>query len=264
MALKDFLKHFKDYDDYRGSLTKADYDDNIDLLADNIDKKAFEISEDGSVVLSLYPGKSFSTLDGITTGNGFWFNASSRSFKGGIITGTDAGELSFCYGANNTVSGISSFAIGVNITSSGYFAQSFGADFENKQNQSLALGFGSGIFNRYTDNIQTSDDTQTGMNTPILLKPKSAYLIKNKLIALKDDYSTKWIAEFEHIVTIDDAGTITINTTQNDLVKDDTSWSIEFEAVNDSSNPNVVIKVTGAASTNISWGIFGDICELNL
>ena len=130
MELNDFLKHFKDYDDYRGSLTKADYDDNIDLLADNIDKKAFEISEDGSVVLSLYPGKSFSTLGGITTGNGCWFNVLNYSFKGGIITGTNAGELSFCYGANNTASGMSSFGIGVYITSCFYFAHSFGAFFE--------------------------------------------------------------------------------------------------------------------------------------
>jgi len=37
MALKDSLKHFRDFDNYSGSLTKKDYDDNIDTLADSID-----------------------------------------------------------------------------------------------------------------------------------------------------------------------------------------------------------------------------------
>jgi len=56
MALKDSLKHFNDFDDYSGSLTKADMDNNLDLLADEIDKKA----NDEDVVFtaddtSIYP-----------------------------------------------------------------------------------------------------------------------------------------------------------------------------------------------------------------
>jgi len=39
MALKDSLKHFSQVDGYSSVLTKADYDYNIDTLADNIDTK---------------------------------------------------------------------------------------------------------------------------------------------------------------------------------------------------------------------------------
>ena len=50
MALKDNLKHFKDFDDYGGSLTKKDMDDNLDLLADNIDDIRNNGSSDMTVV----------------------------------------------------------------------------------------------------------------------------------------------------------------------------------------------------------------------
>ena len=39
MALKDTLKHFANMDGYATVLTKADYDSNIDILADAIDTK---------------------------------------------------------------------------------------------------------------------------------------------------------------------------------------------------------------------------------
>jgi len=256
MALKDNLKHFKDFDDYSGSLTKADLDNNLDLLADNIDTKA-----DKSIV-------------GIVT-DGTTLKQQNDENKMTIGTNCQAsGDYSFAFGKDCEVDGYYSFAFGEDCQASGDYSFAFGEDciaenednfvfgFGIKNKQTYSKSFGINVGNvakqnlKHFNSLETTDETQTDFQIPIFLWIKSLNYIIIKCEAIKDDYSTKWIFERKLIVLVDKDGKVTIDSDDNtDIKKDDNDWKFDIESTDDSENPTLKLKATGKADTTIAWGI---------
>jgi len=228
MALKDNLKHFKDFDDYSGSLTKADLDNNLDLLADNIDTKA-----DKSIV-------------GIVT-DGTTLKPQNNENKFAIGKDCEAKlPYSFAFGSGCKANGGYDFVFGFRITNKQVFSKSFGINMNNVAKQNL----------KHFNSLKTTDETQTNFQFPIALWIKSLNYIIIKCEAIKDDYSTKWIFERKLIVLVDKDGKVTIDSDDNtDIKKDDNDWKFDIESTDDSENPTLKLKATGKADTTIAWGI---------
>jgi len=108
MALKDSIKHFRDVDNYNTYVEKKDIDDNLDLLADNIDTKADK------------------TIVGIIT-DGTTLKQQNEENK--LVIGTDC-----------EASGDYSFAYGNTCKASGDYSLAFGEECEASENKSFALG----------------------------------------------------------------------------------------------------------------------------
>ena len=228
MVLKDNLKHFKDFDDYGGSLTKKDMDDNLDLLADNVDTKA-----DKSIVGIITDGTTLKQQN----------NENKMTIGEGC---TASGDGSFAFGNGCTASGINSFTYGDGIENKQPYSKSFGIDDDGITKQNL----------KYFDILNTTNDTQTDFYSPIALWVRSLNYIIIRCEAIKDDYSTKWIFERKLIVRVNADGNVTIDSDNNtDIVKDDADWAFDIASTNDSENPTLTLKATGKADTNIAWGI---------
>jgi autotransporter adhesin len=312
MALKDSLKHFNDFDDYSGSLTKADMDNNLDLLADEIDKRvvfnpdnysmAFGdgavASDDNSIAMGYNAQATndntfavgynavASSYNAIAIGNGTTASGDGAAAIGNGTTASGGGSVAMGY--HTTASGYGSVAIGNYTTASNvmavaigngttanapmavaigdsceasaYLSFAFGNVINNKQQKSFGIGRGNGNaitqFVRHFNSLETTSSTQTTFDAPIALFLKSVNYLIIKCQALKDDYSTKWIFERKLIVRVDDSGNVTIDSDDNtDIVKDNSSWAFDIEAVNDSENPTLNLKVTGEDDVNIVWGI---------
>ena len=270
MALKDSLKHFKDFDGYSGSLSKADMDNNLDLLADEIDVRVKFDPDKESVAVgyeSVVNGDRSFAFGYECKANGY------NSFAFGYNSETDGtralafgyeckatADYSEAWGYECEASAFLSYARGYQVKASANWAQVFGAMIENKQIGSIAYGNGDGNISnqnlRHFNKLNTTDDTQTEFNTPLALWLKSLNYIIIKCEAIKDDYATKWIFERRLIVRVNENGEITIDSDNNtDIVKDDSDWAFDIEAVNDSENPTLKLKATGKADTNIAWGI---------
>jgi len=249
MAIKDDLKHFRDYDDYAGSLTKKELDDNLDLIADSIGLKT-----DGTTV-TQQGSESKICIGSNCTASGDYSLAFGYEC-------TASGDCSLAFGDTCTASGVYSYAFGDTCTASGMYSQAFGGNFENKQPMSQAFGLGNPNDSttkqnlKHFDLIKTTDDTQTNFYFPIALWIKSLNYIIVKCEAIKDDYSTKWIFERKLIVRVDAAGNVTIDSdTNDDIVKDDADWAFDITSTNDATNPTLTLKATGKASTTIAWGV---------
>ena len=298
MALKSKLKHFKDFDGYSGSLSKADMDNNLDLLADEIDVRvkfdpdkenvAFGYNSVANGTRSFAFGQSCETNKDYSFAFGYECEANenySLAFGNGCKTN---GNNSFAFGheceANGTralafgdtckatadyseawgyeceASASYSYARGYQAKASADAAQVFGGMIENKQIGSISYGLGDGSISnqnlRHFNILKTTDDTQSEFNTPLALWLKSLNYIIIKCEAIQDDFTTKWIFERRLIVRVNEKGEITIDSDNNtDIVKDDSDWAFDIEAVNDSTNPTLKLKATGKADTNIAWGI---------
>jgi hypothetical protein len=256
MALKDSLKHFKDFDGYSGSLTKADMDNNLDLLADEIDIRIKFNPDTRSVAFS-----NSSVADGYNS-LAFGVECEANGYSSFAFGNTckATADYSEAWGATCEASGFLSYARGYYAKASANAAQVFGNMIENKQPVSIAYG-GSydGISNqnlRHFNILKTTGDTQTEFGTPLALWIKSLNYIIIKCEAIQDDFATKWIFERKLIVRVNENGEITIDSDNNtDIVKDDSDWAFDIEAVNDATNPTLKLKATGKADTNIAWGI---------
>ena len=284
MALKDSLKHFKDFDGYSGSLSKADMDNNLDLLADEIDVRVkFDPDKEsvavgsGSVVngtRSFAFGKNCEANEDNNIAFGYECKANGyNSFAFGYNSETDGtralafgyeckatADYSEAWGYECEASAFLSYARGYQVKASANAAQVFGAMIEDKQAVSISYGGSDGTISnqnlRHFNFLKTTDDTQSEFNTPLALWLKSLNYIIIKCEAIKDDYATKWIFERRLIVRVNENGEITIDSDNNtDIVKDDSDWAFDIEAVNDSTNPTLKLKATGKADTNIAWGI---------
>jgi hypothetical protein len=270
MALKDSLKHFKDFDGYSGSLSKADMDNNLDLLADEIDVRVKFDPDKESVAVgyeSVVNGDRSFAFGYECKANGY--NSFAFGYKS-ETNGTRAlafgdtckatADYSEAWGYECEASAPYSYARGYQVKASANAAQVFGAMIENKQIGSIAYGNGDGNISnqnlRHFNKLNTTDDTQTEFDTPLALWLKSLNYIIIKCEAIQDDYATKWIFERKLIVRVDADGNVTIDSDDNtDIVKDDSDWAFDIEAVNDSENPTIKLKATGKADTNIAWGI---------
>jgi hypothetical protein len=269
MAIKDNLKHFSDVNGYDDIVTKSDMDNNLDLLADAIDNTPFDSDED-----KIYSKKNLGFVVGAKkfdledTDNGdskIFFDRSQKSFRGGYISNNNwdtdkRGDFSFGFGYDVKATGNYSFALGYKTIASEEGAFGMGLLYENKQPLSFSKGTSNdnskAQLTTFQYSLETTDDTQTNTHYPIKLWLKSLNYIIIKGTIIKDDYSTKWIFERKLIVRVDDDGDITIDDDNNtDIVKDDSDWKFDIEAVNDSENPTIKLKVTGKADTNIDWGI---------
>jgi len=228
MALKDKLKHFRDFDDYIGSLTKKDMDDNLDLLADNIDLK---------------PDKD---TVGIVT-DGITLRQQNNETQMAIGDGcTLDGSYGFIFGGDCTINNGYSFVFGFGIRNKQVFSKSFGVNIDGIVKQNL----------KHFNSLRTTNEDQIEFSVPIFLWIKSLNYIIIKCEAIKDDYSTKWIFERKIIVRVDADGNVTIDSDDNtDIIKDDSDWKFDIESTNDSENPTLTLKATGKANTNIAWGI---------
>ena len=244
-------------------------DNNLDLLADEIDNTPFD-SDDNKIYSKKSLGfvvgaKKFDLEDTDNGDSKIFFDRSQRSFRGGYVSNNNwdtdnRGDYSFAFGYDAKATGDYSFALGYKTTASGYQSLVIGKEIENKQDISFAKGMSNNNskaqITTFQYSLETTDDTQTNTHYPIKLWIKSLNYIIIKGTIIKDDYSTKWIFERKLIVRVDDEGTITIDDDSNtDIVKDDTDWLFDVEAVNDSENPIIKLKVTGKTDTNIDWGI---------
>jgi hypothetical protein len=269
MATKDNLKHFKDVNGYDDIVTKSDMDNNLDLLADGIDNTPFD-SDDNKIYSKKSLGfvvgaKKFDLEDTNNGDSKIFFDRSQRSFRGGYVSNNNwdtdnRGNYSFAFGYNVKTTGDYSFALGYKTTASGYQSLVIGKEIENKQDISFAKGMSNNNskaqITTFQYSLETTDDTQTNTHYPIKLWIKSLNYIIIKGTIIKDDYSTKWIFERKLIVRIDEEGSVTIDDDNNtDIVKDDSDWKFDIEAVNDSENPTIRLKVTGKTDTNITWSI---------
>ena len=120
----------------------------------------------------------------------------------------------------------------------------------------------SGSFKRYLESatVSTTDSTQTTILTIGSLPIKSVISIDTYSQNLQDDYATKWIFNGTIYATIKDDGTITVDKSLTDIVKDDSDWAFDIAGNNgDSDNASIDLKVTGKDSTNIKWSIFCDV-----
>jgi hypothetical protein len=175
-----------------------------------------------------------------------------------VVFNPDNYSIAFDYSCK--ASGNNSLAFGVDCEASGDNSLAFGSMIENKQRKSKSYGISDETISKqnltHFNILQTTDDTQSEFDTPLALWLKSLNYIIIKCEAIKDDYATKWIFERKLIVRVDDSGNITIDSDNNtDIVKDDSDWAFDIEAVNDSENPTLKLKATGKADTNIAWGI---------
>ena len=269
MATKDNLKHFSDVDGYSDIVTKSDMDNNLDLLADGIDNTPFD-SDDNKIYSKKSLGfvvgaKKFDLEDTDNGDSKIFFDRSQRSFRGGYVSNNNwdtdnRGDYSFAFGYDAKATGDYSFALGYKTTASGYQSLVIGKEIENKQDISFSEGASNtnskAQLTTFQYSVETTDDTQTNTHYPIKLWLKSLNYIIIKGTIIKDDYSTKWIFERKLIVRVDDEGSITIDDDNNtDIVKDDSDWKFDIEAVNDGENPTIKMKVTGKSDTNIDWGI---------
>ena len=278
MALKDNLKHFKDFDGYSGSLTKSDFDNNIDTLADAIDD--VPITYDDTQIKAKDTSLGLGIAGGNASGNtAFAFGNScvasaSRAFAYGESC-QSSGSESFAFGKNCIASGDKSFAFGegceasANFSSAwGYKAKSteiganlWGVGVTNKQPTSVSYGGYDGKASAmqvltHINCITTTDDTQKDFDYPINLFIKGLFYIKITGMAYKDDYSTKWIFERTLIVRTDADGKITIDKDDNnDIVKDDSDWKFDISSTDDSETPYLTFSITGKADTNIIWNL---------
>ena len=85
MALKEQLKHFSSVDNYSSVMTKADYDSNMDILADNIDNLSNELDSD----VTDLTNKINTKLDSIISIDSGSF---TRFLESATITTTDSTE----------------------------------------------------------------------------------------------------------------------------------------------------------------------------
>jgi len=269
MAIKDNLKHFSDVDGYSDIVTKSDMDNNLDLLADEIDNTPFD-SDDNKIYsknnLGIVVGaKKFDLEDTDNGDSKIFFDRSQKSFRGGYVSNNNwdtdnRGDYSFAFGYDVKATGDYSFAFGYKTIASGYQSLVIGKEIENKQDISVAKGMSNNNskaqITKFNYTIETTDDTQTNTQYPIKLWLKSLNYIIIKGTIVRDNYSTKWIFERKLIVRVDEDGSITKDDDNNtDITKDDDDWSFSVEAVDDSENPIIKMKVTGKSGTNIDWGI---------
>ena len=256
---------------------------------DSDDNKIYSKKSLGFVV----GAKKFDLEDTDNGDSKIFFDRSQRSFRGGYVSndnwnennrgdysfsfGNDtkatgdysfglgnttitSGDYSFAFGNDTKATGDYSFALGYKTTASGYQSLVIGKEIENKQDISFSEGASNtnskAQLTTFQYSVETTDDTQTNTHYPIKLWLKSLNYIIIKGTIIKDDYSTKWIFERKLIVRVDDEGSITIDDDNNtDIVKDDSDWKFDIEAVNDGENPTIKMKVTGKSDTNIDWGI---------
>ena len=226
MGLKDKLKHFKDFDGYSGSLSKADMDNNLDLLADEIDKRV----EYDPQLYSIAFGES-----------------------------TASANYSEAFGEGSEASEVYSYARGYRVKASAPGAQIFGGNIENKQPSSIGYGAGMGNVSnlniRSFDLVETTDGNEKSFYFPVILWKNSINYILIKCEAIDADISNKWIFERKLVVRVDGDGNVTVDSDNNtDIVKDDSDWDFKIEATN-GDNPSLSFKAVGKDGVNIAWGI---------
>jgi len=143
MALKDNLKHFKDFDGYSGSLTKSDFDNNIDTLADAIDD--VPITYDDTQIKAKDTSLGLGIAGGNASGNtAFAFGNScvasaSRAFAYGDSCEA-SGDTSFAYGSNCKASEELAFAYGDSCEADDKFAFAYGESCQSSGSESFAFG----------------------------------------------------------------------------------------------------------------------------
>ena len=96
--------------------------------------------------------------------------------------------------------------------------------------------------------VSTTNATVTTIDT-VPIPTSKAIMIKAKVVGIKDDFSAKGGFEVEAIYA-NNAGTVTLQGIVNNIHKQAAAgWNVTFVI----SSTNVLIRVTGAAATNISW-----------
>ena len=105
---------------------------------------------------------------------------------------------------------------------------------------------GTGSFGETTKD--TTNATITTIDT-IVVPTGQAILLNAKLISRKDDYTEKGGFDME-AVYCNNAGTVTLQGLITNIFKQaQAGWAVTFVI----SGTNVLIRVAGAAATNISW-----------
>ena len=93
----------------------------------------------------------------------------------------------------------------------------------------------------------TTNATVTTIDT-VPVSVNKGLLIKAKVIGIKDDFTEKGGFEVQAAYA-NNAGTVTLQGITNIFKQAQAGWAVTFVI----SGTNVLIRVTGAAATNISW-----------
>ena len=219
MALKDSLKHFKDFDGYSGNLSKSDMDNNLDLLANEIDKKAnnedviFTAGDTSIHPKDEHIDKPLSVLS-------VKFSESSVIAHNQIITDY--------FAVNNT----GAFVLANNFAIVNYAEQN--------------------SFVKLIKKITTSDDTKTYLPPTYF---SNFIILKIKCFALSEDFSEKYA--FERVICAhknsDGNAVIDYDNTNEFISNSDLSFDVETDG------NQLKFAVTGKVDTNITWRIFFEV-----
>ena len=221
MALKDSLKHFKDFDGYSGNLSKSDMDNNLDLLANEIDKEAN--NEDVIFTAddtSIHPKDEH--IDKPLSVSSVKFSENS------VITNSQIAIDYFGINKYGMYSLVKDFAL-VDTTNQNLFRQSI------KQ-------------------ISTSDDTKTYLTDLDNIILNTFLILKIKCFALSEDFSEKYA--FERVICAhkdSDGAVIDYDNTNEFISNSDLSFDVETDG------NQLKFAVTGKVDTNITWRIFFEV-----
>ena len=263
--LEDSLKYFSDVDNYSTTITKEDMDTNlkkicqgIGFLQDETDATMI-VPQNSGVTKIKSPNATSVESNSISWGEESI--AGENSLSVGYKCEASGNLTSVAIGSESSATGIASYVFGLKVHATALGSVVLcGYDITNKQDMSFSIGASTQSEGNAKQTIRhyqysiTSDDAQKSFNKPIKLFIKSLNHITMRGQAYQDDYATKWVFERKIIVSVNDAGEITVvSDDATDIVKDDADWAFDIDSANDSDTPTLIPKVTGKADTNIIW-----------
>ncbi len=231
MAIKDNLKHFKDFDGYSGNLTKADMDYNLDYLADSIEKGDKAVEDK-----ILFKVGEFNTI--VPKNN----SLNKFALKG------DGSE--FSVSSSKSFFGVSNFGLHMQYQAS-YPLMVISKEFINTDINTFLY---SDILQNVT---KTTDDTETEIFSQYFIS-NDVFIVNFNVVASKDDLSKIWAFTLQAVFKQTSDGLSRLdNNDINSIVKDDDDLSFSI-----STDDGLRCKVKGKSDETYYWGIEVDIKRL--